>query len=85
MGAWQVARFWKHMGDRKYWVGHLKNNFMYLFLAVLGFHCYWGFLQLQRVGLLSSCAAWASHCSGFSCCRAQDLGLRCSVVVSSGI
>ena len=32
MGAWQVTRFWKHMGDRKYWVGHLKNNFMYLFI-----------------------------------------------------
>ena len=24
--------------------------------------------------LFSSCGAWASHCGGFSCCRAQDLG-----------
>ena len=32
MAAWRVARFWKHMGDRKYWVGHFKNNFMYLLI-----------------------------------------------------
>ena len=25
-------------------------------------------------GLLSSCSEWASHCNGFSCCRAQALG-----------
>ena len=24
--------------------------------------------------LLSSCSAWASHCSGFSCCRGQARG-----------
>ena len=32
-------------------------------------------------GLLSSCGAQASHCDGFSCCRATGsrvLGLRCS-------
>ena len=26
--------------------------------------------------LLSNCGAWASHCGGFSCCRAQVLGAR---------
>ena len=31
-------------------------------------------------GLLSSCSAWASHCSGFSCCGAQALGKRASVI-----
>ena len=25
-------------------------------------------------GAFSSCCVWASHCSGFSCCRAQALG-----------
>ena len=25
-------------------------------------------------GLLSCCGAWASHCSDFSCCKAQTLG-----------
>ena len=27
------------------------------------------------------CSAWASHCGGFSCCRAQALGTQASVVV----
>ena len=37
-----------------------KNNFIYLFLAVLGPHCF--------VRSFSSCAEWASHCGGFACC-----------------
>ena len=36
--------------------------------------CTWAF---------SSCGAWASHCSGFSCGRAQALGDWASVVGSS--
>ena len=39
---------------------------IYLFLAVLGLHC----------------SAQASHCGGFSCCRARALGGRASVVVA---
>ena len=39
---------------------------IYLFLAVLGLRC----------------CAWASHCGGFSCCRARGLGVRASVVVA---
>ena len=38
-------------------------------MAVLGLLAEWA---------LSSCSAWASHCSGSSICRAQALGLeRC--------
>ena len=33
--------------------------------------------------LLSSCSAQASHCSGFSCCGAQALRARASVVAGS--
>ena len=33
-----------------------------------------GFLQLRRAGALSSCAVQASHCGGFSCCRARAPG-----------
>ena len=43
-----------------------KNQFIYLVLAVLGL----------------CCCARASHCSGFSCCGAQALGTRASVVVA---
>ena len=42
---------------------------MYLFLAALGLHC----------------GARASHCGGFSCCRARALGARASVVVAHGL
>ena len=48
-----------------------------------------GFLLLQGCfsscdewGLLSSCAAKASHCSGFSCFGAQALGLQASIVAA---
>ena len=32
-----------------------------------------------------SLVAWASHCSGFFCCKAGDLGTRDSVVAASGL
>ena len=42
------------------------RNLFIFFLAVLGLHCCsWAF---------SRCSAQASHCHGFSCCRAQALG-----------
>ena len=47
--------------------------FICLFLAVMGLLCYLGFV--------SSCNVKASHCRGFSCCRARTLGARASVVV----
>ena len=31
------------------------------------------------------CGARASHCGGFSCCRAQALGARASVAVARGL
>ena len=31
----------------------------------------WVFVTVQA---FSSCSAWASHCCGFSCCRARALG-----------
>ena len=44
------------------------------------------------VQAFSSCGEWglpfvavASHCSGFSCCRAQTLRARASVVVACGL
>ena len=53
----------------------LLFNFIYLFiLAVLGLCCCArAFLQLQRAGATLHCGAWASHCGGFSCCRAHRL------------
>ena len=42
----------------------------------------WAFSSSGEWGLLSTCGAWASHCSGFSCCEAQVLGMWASVVVA---
>ena len=43
------------------------------------------FYSCSKWGLLSSCGSWASHCSDFSCCRAQALGVQASVVAAPGL
>ena len=49
--------------------------FVGFFLAVLGLHCCtWVFSSCGEQELLSRCSAWASLCSGFSCCGAQAPG-----------
>ena len=52
----------------------------YLFLAALGLCCCaWAFFSsCGDWWLLSVCGAWASHYSGFSCCRMWALVLRLS-------
>ena len=49
----------------------------------------WVFVAVRGLSLVESsrgatlrCSAQASHCGGFSCCRAQALGMRASVVVA---
>ena len=64
---------------------HFLNFIIYLFLAVLGLHCCaWAFSGCGEQELLSSCSVQVSHYSGFSCCRAQALGTRASVVAALG-
>ena len=41
-----------------------------------------GFLQLCQAGTTLHFDVWASHCSGFSCCKAQVLGAQASVVAA---
>ena len=61
----------------------------FFFLAALGcvgsslLHA--GFLQLWQAGATLRCSVQASHCGGFSCCRAWALGMRASVVVAHGL
>ena len=43
-----------------------------------------GFLQLRRAGITLRCGERASHCCGFSCCRARALGTWASVVAAQG-
>ena len=48
---------------------------IYFFWSELGLCCCaWAFSNFGEQWLLSSCSAWASHCGGFSCCRAGALG-----------
>ena len=56
---------------------------IYLFLAVLGLRCCaWAFSHCKKWGLLSSCNAWVSNHSGFSCSGAQALGHVVPVAVA---
>ena len=62
----------------------LKNIILFIF------GCVWSLLVHRlfssgRLGLLSSCCARPSHCSGFSCCLAQALGTGASVFVAHGL
>ena len=60
------------------------NKFIYLFIfgCVGSSLLHVGFLQLRRAGAALPCGAQASHCHGFSCCRAWALGVWASVVVA---
>ena len=63
----------------------LINLFIYLFIyfwlcSVSLLHA--GFLQLWRTRATLRHGVQASHCGGFSCCRAQALLARASVVVA---
>ena len=62
----------------------LINLFIYyLSLAALGLCCCaWAFSSCGEWGLLFVVVRGASHCGGFSCCGAQALGARASVVVA---
>ena len=61
-------------------LAHISSVFITLFIYLLFFTvlrlcCCTGFpLSCSKKGLLSSCAAWASLCRGFSCCRALVAG-----------
>lgn len=46
--------------------GGVKRGILFNLLAALGLRC--------CARLFSACGAWASHCSGFSRCRAWALG-----------
>ena len=65
----------------------LKKLFVYLFIfgcTESSLLCV-GFLLLWRVGATLCCDVLASHSRGFSCCKAQVLGARATVVVAYGL
>ena len=50
-------------------------------MAVLGLRCCARAFSSCRKQATLLCGTRASHCGGFSCCRAQALGAQASVVV----
>ena len=65
------------------------NKFIYLFIYFY-FWLHWVFVAACGLALVAASGSyfwlwcWASHCCGFSCCRAQALGSQASVVVAHG-
>ena len=59
--------------------------YLFIFGCVGSLLLHGGFLQLWRAGATLRCGAQVSHCSGFSCCGAQALGVRASVVVACSL
>ena len=63
---------------------------IFFFLLFIFWLC-WVFVAACGLSLVAAsrgylhCGARASHCSGFSCCRAQALGARASVLVERGL
>ena len=65
------------------------HNLLFIYLFVCFWLC-WVFTAAQELSLVvasmgySSLRSRASHCSGFSCCRAQALSAQASLVVARG-
>ena len=62
------------------------------FVCLFNFWLRWVFVAARRFSLVAAragatlrCGVRASHCGGFSCCRAWALGARTSVVVARGL
>ena len=62
-----------------------KKNYLFIYGCIGSSLLHAGFLQLRRAGAALRCGVRASHCGGFSCCGAQALGTRVSVVVARGL
>ena len=61
--------------------------FFFLSFFLFNYWLRWVFFAAFRLSLWQTeatlhCGAQASHCSGFSCCRAQAVGARASEVVA---
>ena len=55
-------------------------------MAALGLRCcVQAFSSCSEQGATLGCGARASHCGGFSCCGAQALSARASVVAARGL
>ena len=63
------------------WYENFYSSFLFFFFFCFKFT--YLLIILSALGL--HCCAWASHCSGFSHCRARAPGTQSSVVVAHGL
>ena len=70
LGILQKNQIWTEINVHNVYCSFIKK--INLFILFIYFWLCWVFV-----------AAWASHCSGFSCCGARALGTRVSVVAAS--
>ena len=69
----------------------ILSIFLNKFIYFKNFWLRWVFAAVRRLSLVAAsgatlhCGEWASHCGGLSCCGAQALGARASVVVAHGL
>ena len=85
---WLPIAFPTHMitsYDQKGIIKSLAYRSYLFFLAAQVFIAAQAFSSCSEQGLLFSCGAWASHCGGFSHCRAQALQHAGVVVVMCGL
>ena len=73
---------------------YLKGTFFFfflinLFILFIYFWLHWVFVAVHGLSLVAGVGATLRYSvrarSGFSCCRARDLGMRASVVVARGL
>ena len=76
-----------YLSQNKFHLAFFFFNLIYLFIfgCVGSSLLHAGFLQLLRAGATLCGGVRASHCGGFSCCGAQALSVRASVVVACGL
>ena len=69
----------------------LQSFFFNKLILFIYFWLRWVFIAPHGLSLLAArevtlhCGVRASHCSGFSCCEAQALGVQASVVAAQGL
>ena len=77
----------KSLGE---WPQAYAPNYFF-FLLINLFWLLWVFIAVRGLSLVAAswatlrCCAQASHCGGFSCCRARALGVWASVIVAHGL
>ena len=68
-----------------------KTYIFFFFYKFIYFWLRWVFVAARGLSLVAArgatlrCGGRASHCGGFSCCRARALGAQASVAVAHGL